>query len=268
MPKKWTPETRRVVGARPPLPVRSVKSAGRVLQILEYFDEIQRPATVIEISKMLALPQSSTSALLQTLVDTGYLYSDRAAHSYWPSCKVALLGNWVAKPLFSGGTLLQCMEEINLKTGDAVVLAMRNGIWAQYIHVLQATNIARMRMTLGTLRPVAASGFGYALLSTLPESEVLRIVHRNNAEARAGQVKAVNSSELLKTLEEVRRVGYSFTVGLFTPGGSVLATPLPATDQGNPLVIGVAGIGEVQKKRKLELAKVVHQAVHAHLVPG
>ena len=46
MRKKWVAEKKRVVGTRPPLPEGVVKSAGRVLQILEYFDEIQRPANV------------------------------------------------------------------------------------------------------------------------------------------------------------------------------------------------------------------------------
>jgi hypothetical protein len=119
MRKKWVPEKKHVVGVRPELPDGVVKSAGRVLQILEYFDEIQRTANVVEIAEMLKLPQSSTSALLRSLVAMGYLYFDRMARTYVPSCKVALLGNWVNSPLFMGGVVLQCMEELRERTGDA-----------------------------------------------------------------------------------------------------------------------------------------------------
>lgn len=264
MRKRWVPEKKHIVGARPDLPEGVVKSAGRVLQILEYFDEIQRPANVAEIAEMHKLPQSSTSALLRSLVAMGYLYFDRMARTYTPSCRVALLGNWVNHPLFMGGSALQCMEDLQRKTGDAVVLAIRAGIWSQYIHVLQATSMARLQVTRGALRPVAASGTGYALLSTLPDAEVKKIAHRVNAEARIGKVTAVNTEELLQTLAETRRLGYAFTTDLVTLGGAVLAMPLPVTDEGQALVIGLGGISEVQKKRRSELVATMRETIAAH----
>ncbi len=268
MRKKWIPENKHVVGTRPPLPEGVVKSAGRVLQILEYFDEIQRPANVVEISGILKLPQSSTSALLRSLVAMGYLYFDRMARTYMPSCRVALLGNWVNHPLFMGGVALRCMDELQQRTGDAVVLAIRNGVWAQYIHVLQATSMARLQVTRGALRPLAASGTGYALLSTLPDAEVRKICHRINAEARAGgSIQPVAIDSLLVTLEDVRQTGYAFTTDLVTPGGAVLAMPLPVTDGGQALVIGLGGISEVQKGRRAELIAVMKEVMEAHFPP-
>jgi DNA-binding IclR family transcriptional regulator len=264
MRKKWVPEKKHVVGARPELPEGVVKSAGRVLQILEYFDEVQRPANVVEIAEMLKLPQSSTSALLRSLVAMGYLYFDRMARTYIPGCRVALLGNWVNHPLFMGGSALQCMEDLQQKTGDAVVLALRNGIWAQYIHVVQATSMARLQVTRGALRPLAASGTGYALLATLPDTEVKKIVHRINAETRSGKTAAVDTDELLQTLAEIRRLGYAFTTDLVTPGGAVLAMPLPVTDGGQALVLGLAGISEVLKKRRPELVGTMRETIAAH----
>lgn len=264
MRKKWLPEKKHIVGARPDLPEGVVKSAGRVLQILEYFDEIQRPANVVEIAEMLKMPQSSTSALLRSLVAMGYLHLDRMARTYLPSCRVALLGNWVNSPLFMGGVALRCMEELQQKTGDAVVLAIRNGIWAQYIHVVQATSMARLQVTRGALRPLAASGTGYALLATLPDAEVKKIAHRINAEARTGATNAVNTEDLLQTMAETRRLGYAFTTDLVTPGGAVLAMALPVTDGGQALVIGLGGISEVLKKRRAELVTTMRETLAAH----
>jgi hypothetical protein len=63
----------------------TVKSAGRVLQIFEFFDEIQREARVAEIAERLAFPQSSTSILLKCLVDLGYLDYLPEARSFLPS---------------------------------------------------------------------------------------------------------------------------------------------------------------------------------------
>src|SRR3954467_12300537 len=74
-----------------------VKSAGRVLQVLEFFDEVQREARVQEIAERLSFPQSSTSVLLKCLVQLGYLDYDANSRSFLPSPRVALLGTWLDK---------------------------------------------------------------------------------------------------------------------------------------------------------------------------
>lgn len=266
MRKKWAPDQRPVVGARPPLPKGVVKSAGRVLQVLEYFDEVQRPITAIEVAGMLKMPQSSTSALLQSLVLMGYLYFDRVARTYVPSCRTALLGNWVNGPMFMGGVVLQAMEELRDRTGAAVMLAMRNGIWSQYVHVVQSTSRVRLHVTRGTLRPLAASGTGYALLSTLSDNEVRAAAHRINAESRTGACAPVDTATLLSTLEEVRRLQYAFTADLVTPGSAVLAMPLPVKDGGNSLVVGVGGLSAAFRARCDELVAVMRETLANYFV--
>lgn len=54
--------------------VKSVKSAMRSIQILEYFDKDHPTAKVMEISRYLGYPQSSTSEILKYLCSLGYLY--------------------------------------------------------------------------------------------------------------------------------------------------------------------------------------------------
>ena len=51
----------------------NVKSAERALAILEYFDLQPDGVTVKEVSNGLGIPQSSTTMLLQSLLDLGYV---------------------------------------------------------------------------------------------------------------------------------------------------------------------------------------------------
>jgi len=51
----------------------AVKSAKRVLEIFEFFAERKRPASVGDVVEALGYPQSSTSALLKSLVQLRYL---------------------------------------------------------------------------------------------------------------------------------------------------------------------------------------------------
>jgi len=244
------------------IPVESslVKSAGRVLEILEYFDDLQRQSTVMEIADALGYPQSSTSALLRSLVTMGYLNYDAKKRTYITSSRVALLGNWVNSPFFAEGDIISMMKELNEETHDTVVLAMRNGQHVQYIHVIQATSPARLHMTLGTVRPLAASGAGYALLATMTDAEITRIVMRANAEAADGE-PLIKTRALLEQIAEVRRKGYAFTCDMVTRGGGIIAVPLPRMAGQPQMVVGIGGISEVMRQREETLATALRSQI-------
>jgi DNA-binding IclR family transcriptional regulator len=63
-----------------------VKSAQRVLELLEFFAEERRPAPVGVIAQALGWPQSSTSVLLKGLAETGFFDHDARAGLYAPTC--------------------------------------------------------------------------------------------------------------------------------------------------------------------------------------
>jgi DNA-binding IclR family transcriptional regulator len=255
----------RRITARPPLEDRTVKSAGRVLEILEFFDDIKRQSTVMEVANALGYPQSSASALLRSLVATGYLNFDPHSRTYITSSRVALLGNWVNSQFFAEGAIISMMKELNERTGDTIVLATRNGLYVQYIHVIQATSPARLHMTLGTVRPLAQSGAGYAVLATMSDAEVTRLVMRINAEAKEGQ-PLVRIHELLAELAVARQKGYAFTCDKVTAGGGIIATPLPRTKGQPQMIVGIGGISEVMRAREPELALILKDAITSHFV--
>jgi DNA-binding IclR family transcriptional regulator len=259
---KTAPLGRRI-SARPPLERKTVKSAGRALEILEYFDDVQRQSTVMEVANALGYPQSSASALLRSLAAVGYLNYDPRTRLYVTASRVALLGSWVNSEFFGEGAIISMMKELNERTGDTIVLAIRNGLYVQYIHVIQATSPARLHMTLGTARPLANSGAGYAVLSSMSDTEVTRLVMRINAEAKEGE-PLIRIRDLLERLTAVRQKGYAFTCDIVTRGGGIIAAPLPRMS-GQPLmVVGVGGISEVMRSREEELASVLKEQIAAH----
>src|SRR6185369_37139 len=141
-----------------------VKSAGRVLKILELFDVLRREAPVYEVSELLDLPQSSTSVLLRTMVVMGYLQFNPKTRAFSPTTRVALLGNWINGPMISDGLLTRLLHRVNARTGQGVLVAVRNRIWSEYIHVVQATNPVRLFIVKGLRRPLIQSGTGLMLL--------------------------------------------------------------------------------------------------------
>lgn len=247
----------------------SVKSAGRVLRILEFFDEIQREARVAEIAERLSFPQSSTSILLNCLVDLGFMDYLPESRSFLPSPRVTLLGNWLDKGPVRNGSLIRMLEEISQKTGDTVIIAARNGIFSQYIHVLQARSAMRFHVPHGTRRLVVWSATGFALLTRCSDSEIRALCTRTNAEAPAGQLR-VDINQVLENVQKTRRDGYFFSVGLVTPGSGSIAVPLPDSIDGRSraLTVAVSGILDSIKQRENDIVALLREVTQRYLNPA
>lgn len=243
----------------------SVKSARRVFDVLEFFEEHQRAASAVEVANALNFPQSSTSALMRTMTAFGYLHYDSSRRTYIPTPRVSMLGQWISPALFTRGRLINLMEDLSARTGETIMVALRNGLSAQYIHVIQAKLPMRLYVKAGTLRPLARSGSGYALLSSYPDREVRRLVRLINANETRPD-RHVDIKPLLQELRNVRSKGHAFSVNLVTPGAGVVAMNLPAiTESSEPLVLCVAGLTDALIAQEIELAELMAKAIKFHL---
>jgi len=203
----------------------TVKSAHRVLEILEYFAQGVRCATLTQIENALGYPQSSTSALLATLETLGYLRVDPVDRTYSPTLRVMLLGSWLQDELFGHGSLVSCTEWLRQRTGQAVMVGLRQGIHVRFILSLRAKQPQPLRFPVGVLRPVCLSSAGKMLLSTLPDSQVLRIArHANAMEPDANRV---STRALLDEMALIRERGWAMSLDYPTPNRATLAVLLP-----------------------------------------
>ncbi|WGS21267.1 MULTISPECIES: helix-turn-helix domain-containing protein [unclassified Bradyrhizobium] len=243
----------------------SVKSARRVFDVLEFFEEHQRAASAIEVATALKFPQSSTSALMRTMTAFGYLHYDTSRRTYIPTPRVSMLGHWLSPALFTKGRLINLMEDLSAKTGETIMVAVRNGLTAQYVHVIQAKLPMRLYVKSGTLRPLARSGSGYALLSAYPDREVRRLVRLIN-DNETQPDRQIDIKALLLELKKVRAKGHAFSLGLVTPGAGVVAMNLPPIAESNePLVLCVAGLTDALIAQEAELADLMRKAIRFHL---
>lgn len=237
-----------------------VKSASRALKILELFDVLKREALVSEVSDLLELPQSSTSVLLRSLELIGYLSYNADTRAYMPTTRVALLGNWINGPMLCDGPLVRFLHRLNSKTGQTVVLAARNQVWSQYIHVLQATDPVRIFLAKGAKRPLARSATGLMLMTDLLEADVKRICTRYNAE-RADAGEPLRIAEVLEQVMAARQKGYAITDGAVTPGAGMIAVKLPQLDSAEQFVVGIAAVSEVMHERKDDFIATMREEI-------
>jgi len=237
-----------------------VKSAARTLQILEFFDEVRCPVNVVTVSAALGYPQSSTSALLRSLVAIGYLQYHPRARTYVPTDRVPLLGSWLNPPLFSNGALPRMLSTLAEKSGKLVVLAARNGDHAQYIHVLNAKVAADYQIHLGDLRPLARTAVGHCLLSALNDKQIKGMHHRMNAYAE-DPADRVQIPQLLERVRQARTIGIAVSFGQYRQDLGMIAALLPAACSERPLVVGIGGGAEAIRAETREIVGLIRAEI-------
>lgn len=240
-----------------------VKSAVRTLQILELFDEVKMPLNVATVSDALGYPQSSTAALLRSLVSMGYLHFDSRARTFVSTDRVSLLGNWVNPTLFENGALPRLLRTVAQRTGQMILLAARNKDFAQYIHVLNAPENVPHHIGLGVKRPLATSGVGQILLSSMRDDEVRRLFHRMNAYCRAEE--KIDIPDLINKLATIRKAGYAFSRNRVLSGFGVIAIGIPNGCSSRPLAIGLCGECDVLESREQEFLTILLEEMARNL---
>ena len=217
-----------------------VKSAARVLQVLEHFRDVRVPQSLKQITEALGYPQSSTTVLLKSLISLGYLNYDRVRRVYFPTLRVADLGDWVAKELLGRGRMSEAMHDIANATGETVAIAVQNDVFIQYIRVIQSTHPLRFYTDEGSMRPLVESSLGWLLMSTHADDEVERLIRRANI-AVASPDRRVPVAQMMETVAALRQSKVAYAEGVPLQGGATICVLLPVAVHDQPAVLGLGG---------------------------
>ncbi|MBW6400454.1 helix-turn-helix domain-containing protein [Roseomonas sp. HJA6] len=243
---------------------RVIKSVGRTLDLLEYFDEVRRPVSVMEVARALGMPQSSSSALLRSMVARGYCDMDAATRRYAPTSRVTLLGSWIEAQLFEDGALIRLLNEVHEATGELVLLGALNGLTVRHIHALAAREADRPRTRRGTVRPLGRSGMGNLFMATLPDRQIGRLVRRLNAEERNPAYR-IDLPALMDEIAIIRQRGYAVAIDKMETGIGGVNVLLPPLGRMGPMAVAVSTLSDIVAARHEMLFGLIRNAVCRHL---
>ncbi len=217
-----------------------LKSSFRTMAIFEFFADFKKPATIGDISNTLKIPQSSTSSLVKSLVDTGFLAKTSDTRCYFPTSRLTYLSIWRNKSYPFAAQFHEGLVELSGLTGETVVLAMRNGIYSQYILVEHAHGILKNHIETGSVRPLACNASGWAMLANDSDQEIGKLIRKTEL--------AIDNMAWLETIKTannhisyVRNHGFAFSQDVVEEGSSALACALPTTRKRSRLSVSLAG---------------------------
>ncbi|MDB5730495.1 MAG: putative transcriptional regulator [Variovorax sp.] len=240
----------------------SVKSAVRVFEVLELFDTLRRDASLSEIARQLGYPASSTSMLLQSMVECGYL-AQSEKRTFRPTPRVKLLGSWIAPVLDPNGAVISMMDWVGSECGQAVVLATPESMQVRYIRVVAATGTLRMHVTPGSVRPLPTSGFGRLFMSRMSDEEVVRIVNAHNGQCVQDSAR-LSAASVRRDLQGIRAAGCAVSFDRVSPGAGVVAVHIPTAPTESPLAVGIGAPSVLIKSNATEYGALLRNAVQRY----
>lgn len=146
-----------------------VKSARRVLDILQFFAATRAPATLSQISAGLGIPKSSCLALLDTLEGDGYAH--QTAGRYYLTRRWLNEARTVAEHDQLTTRIRPTLEALRDELDETLILAQRSGDQVVYLDVAEPDRIVRFTARVGQQKPLHASASGRALLGAMPPAE-------------------------------------------------------------------------------------------------
>lgn len=218
------------------------KTARRVIEVLEFFDEQNRHATVMDIARRYKRPQSSTSELLAILVEMGLLYKDPSSRSFTPTPRAAMLGSMCQPSVVRDGRLSMTVDRLVAQTGLGAAVIGMVGLQAQMFCWTPGSGAVATAtpnsLSGGALCRLNESAAGWLLLSNLPVERREGVLRRLRAEAP--EDAKFNTAELREQIEACGRQGYAIGPAGFGAQADMAAVMMPSNEAGaRPMVVGM-----------------------------
>lgn len=205
-----------------------VKSAARVLDLLELFALAREPLGVSEVARQLGMPKSSAQALLATLVARGYLARMGSAYQLAASVRSGeLIGGPFARLTRLAEPVMQRMAE---RSGESAFLGVLTGDWqVRYVAKAVSSNQVRYDADLAHLRPAYCTSIGLAILAHRHAADIETFLRRVPLKRITPQT-ITDRAALRRVIEKAQRDGYAEVRDGHVSGASGVSAPIFAPD--------------------------------------
>lgn len=210
-------------------------SLGRALALLEHVADAGTPLGLSNLSEASELPLATTHRMARVLASAGYLHQgpDRR---YGLGPRLVALGGVALRPVAEMAGWLEHLVETTGETANAATLC---GESVLYVAEVASPHLVRASTPVHHQTMVHCSAPGKALLSLLPDEEIVGILQRAGLPRRTEHTLC-SVPEVLDAVHQVRHRGYAVDDEENEIGARCVA--LPVSDAPFPLAISVCGL--------------------------
>lgn len=241
-----------------------VRQIENVLDLLEFFAEHGRPATLAEISEHFEWPRSSTYNLLSTLSSRGYLYEPSNRGRFYPTPRWQSIAQKLSSMQPVPNEILELARFLRDSTEETVCIGSATGKHVVFLEVFASPARVRYAAESGQRVPIHATASGWSILSQWSASQRASLLKKIEFEPYG-----TGTPMSIEAVEQQVRVGLNrgwfksasaYSVDL---GG--VSIPLMFSEQ----IYAITVAGPLTRVEEImpEIAVRMHDAIKLHFGP-
>ena len=202
-----------------------VKSADRVLDVLEALVHSGRGATHARLAADLGIPKSSLTQLLGNLLERGYLSFQSGPNLYQIGPRLVQLVERQSQVMGIPRIAQRYCDRLAKETNESSSFSVQVDDMSERLCGTNSTQSLTFNMQVGQTAPAYAVSSGKVMLACMDDAELARYLA--SVKLKAFTKKTITrASELKKELAHIHKDGLAFSLEEYTPGIIGLAVPV------------------------------------------
>jgi len=197
----------------------------RALTLLERLSAAPGGVNLTDLSQQLGMPAATVHRLLSTFEELDFVEQDAELGLWFVGLKAFTVGNAFLNRRDFVASARPHMHRLVEQCGETVNLGVIDQGEVVFISQVESREVMRMIVRLGSRSPIHASGVGKALLASMSEQQVTRILQLRGL-ARYTDYTIDSPAALREELEQVRQQGYALDDEEHAVGLRCVAAPI------------------------------------------
>lgn len=237
-----------------------VKTAARVLDVLNLFADERRPLTYSEMARLLEIPLSSCHGLLKTMVSHGFLYDFGSRQGYYPTQRLLHVATSIcsADPLINYFTPI--LQKLRNETEETAILAKLAGSKVVYLNTVESKQTIKYSHEVGKFKLINATSTGKAIFAVMTDAEKKSVLAELDKSFQTPTQKTLrSSSDFVRDVEQGSERGWQSSYGENVD--DVMSVALGFLINGEPYCLAVAGPLERMKRNEELIGQSIRKLV-------
>lgn len=232
----------------------------RALQILDYLQKVERPATGYEIARDIGAPLSTIYVIVDDLVEKELLDRQEGG-ALWLGPRLYHYGLTYARTLDLLDVAMQEMHQLAMSSGETVQVCGRDGEHMVVLAMVEGKDHFQVTSRVGTRTPLNWTASGRLLVGHLPEAERREIFARSATASPTGRAET-DGSVLARSAAAALEQGLAIQAGESDFSVACIAAPVQDSHGACRATISIVVPDVKVKQKDPDLIKLVKASAH------